>query len=330
MPDRTVRSLIRGTGAHVPPHVVTNESLSDRVNTSDEWIIQRTGIRTRHLLEPNDLPSDMAVAAGREALQEADLAAEDLELLIVATNFPDMTCPGTAPFVAQDLGMTTAPFFDITAGCTGFVYGVAVADGLITSGAFGNALIIGMEALSRVTDWADRRTCVLFGDGAGAAVLAPSPGQRGVLASALFADPEKRFLLHTPAGGSRHPATAETVAAGDHFLKMEGSGVFRHAVPMMEQATRTALERAGIELEDVDWIIPHQANARIVDSLVRRLGVSSDRVVVNLDRVANTSTASIPIALHEARQQGQIQPDDIVVMTAFGAGVTYGAVVLRV
>jgi len=323
-------SLIAGTGAFVPRKAVSNHDLAKQIDTSDAWIVQRTGIRTRHLLEPEELPSEMAIEAARSALDEANLAPADVGLLLVATNFPDMICPGTAPFVAEGLDMETTPFFDITAGCTGFVYGLAIADGLLRVGAFPSALVIGMEALSRVADWKDRRTCVLFGDGAGAAVLLPTPGERGILGAALMGDAAgKSLLLHMPGGGAREPASAETVAAREHFLKMQGSGVFRHAVPMMAQATYAALKQADLSLADVDWVIPHQANSRIVDALVKRLGVSPERVIVNLDRVANTSTASIPIAFDEARRDGRIQEGDIIAMTAFGAGVTYGAVVLR-
>ena len=205
-----------------------------------------------------------------------------------------------------------------------------MADGLVRSQAFSSILLIGTEALSRVADWSDRRTCVLFGDGAGAALLRSGRDEEGVLGSAIFGDSDKVLLLHTPAGGTRQPATAEAIERHDHLLKMEGSGVFRSAVAMMESATHAALEKAGMSLGDVDWVIPHQANSRIIDSLVKRLAVPEDRVVVNLDRVANTSAASIPIALDEAIQSGRIRKGDVVVMTAFGAGVTYGAVVLRI
>jgi len=323
-------SLVEGTGSYTPPQVVTNDDLAQRIDTSDEWIVQRTGIRSRHLLEADELPSTMAIEAAKRALDDAGRSPADVGLVLVATNFPDMICPGTAPFVCEALGIEKAPFFDITAGCTGFVYGLAVVDGLLRSGVFPSALLIGMEALSRVTDWSDRRTCVLFGDGAGAAYLQPFDGERGILGSAILGDAvDKTFLLHMPGGGSRQPASSDTVAGGGHFLKMEGSGVFRHAVPMMETATRQALEAARLRLSDVDWVVPHQANLRIVDALVRRLGVDPERVIVNLDRVANTSTASIPIAYDEARRDGRIRDGDLVVMTAFGAGVTYGAVVLR-
>ena len=321
---------IAGSGSHLPETCLTNDDLAQRVDTSDEWIVQRTGIHTRFLLREDEFPSDMGVKAGRRAIEDAQAAAPGVDLLLVATNFPDMICPGSAPFIAQGLGLGSAPFLDLKAGCTGFVYGLAMADGLIRANLFQHILLVGMEALSRVTDWDDRRTCILFGDGAGAVLLdSASQEGSGILGTALFGAPDKALLLHMPGGGTRMPASAETLASRAHYLKMEGSGVFRHAVPMMEKATHAALEAADLSLSEVDWVIPHQANTRIVDSLVRRLGVAPERVIVNLDRVANTSTASIPIAFDEARRDGRIQDGDIVIMTAFGAGVTYGAVALR-
>ena len=321
---------IIATGSYLPDRRLTNHDLKAIVETSDEWIVQRTGIRARHLLSEGEHPSHMGAAAAQRALDRAGAGIADVDLILTATTFPDMICPGSAPFIAAELGAESIPFFDLKAGCTGFVYGLAVADGLIRAGAFSSILLIGTEALSRVTDWTDRRTCVLFGDGAGAALLRPGQDNEGVLGSAIFGDAEKALLLHTPAGGTRQPTTAQALEERDHLLKMEGSGVFRSAVAMMESATHAALDKAGLSLDEVDWVIPHQANARIIDSLVRRLGVPDDRVIVNLDRVANTSAASIPIALDEALQSGRIRKGDVVVATAFGAGVTYGAVVLRI
>jgi 3-oxoacyl-[acyl-carrier-protein] synthase-3 len=320
---------ISGSGSCLPENRVTNAALEKRVDTSDEWIVRRTGIRSRYLLKDDDVPSDMSVIAGERALENAEVPPADVDLLVVATNFPDMICPGSAPFVSDGLNLGAVPFFDLKAGCSGFVYGLAIADGLVRAGLFRRILLVGAEALSRVTDWDDRRTCVLFGDGAGAVLLQPGDVGEGVLGVALYGDPEKTLLLHMPGGGTRMPATHETIEAHTHYLKMEGSGVFRHAAPMMAKATLAALAAADLALSDVDWIIPHQANIRIIDSLARRLGVSRDRVVVNLDRVANTSTASIPIALDEALRSKRITSGQLIVMTAFGAGVTYGAVVMR-
>ena len=321
---------ILASGSSLPKRCVTNADLASTVDTSDEWIVQRTGIKTRFLLEDGEEPSALAVEACRRALSDAGVPPSDVDLLIVATNFPDMICPGSAPFVAAGLGLNKSPFFDLTAGCTGFVYGLVVADGLIRSGLHDKVLLVGLEALSRVTDWSDRRTCVLFGDGAGAVLLVKGEAGDGVLGSALHGDHDKLFLLHLPAGGTRTPASSETVKRGDHYLKMEGAGVFRSAVPMMERSTLEALAVAGIGLDAVDWVIPHQANIRIIDSLTHRLRIDPARVIVNLDRVANTSTASIPIALDEALRSKKVNRGDIVVLTAFGAGATYGAVVLRI
>lgn len=317
------------SGSSLPTRCVTNADLAKVIDTSDAWVVQRTGIRTRFLLEAAEEPSAMGVEAGKKALAQAKVLPDQVDLLVVATNFPDMICPGSSPFVSAGLGLRGSPFFDLTAGCTGFVYGLVVADGLIRAGLYGHVLLIGLEALSRVTDWSDRRTCVLFGDGAGAVLLEKGDPDEGILGSALYGDHEKLFLLHLPAGGTRAPASRETVDKGEHYLKMEGAGVFRSAVPMMEESTRQALAVAGLTLEDVDWVIPHQANIRIIDSLTHRLGVDPEHVIVNIDRVANTSTASIPIALDEGLRSGRIARGDVVVLTAFGAGATYGAVVLR-
>jgi len=323
-------SRIIGTGSYVPGKCLTNHDLEGMVNTSDAWIVQRTGIRTRYHLGSQEDPAIMGIEAGRKALACANVASQAVDLLIVATNFPDMICPGSAPFIAAGLGLDQAPFFDLKAGCSGFVYGLVVADGLISSGVYQHILVVGTEALSRVTDWTDRKTCVLFGDGAGAALLEPAPHGEGLLGSALHGDHDKALLLHIPAGGTRLPASRETVESRGHYLKMEGAGVYRSAVPMMEHSMREALAAAGLGLSDVDWLIPHQANIRIIESLAHRLKFDRERVIVNVDRIANTSTASIPIAFDEALRSGKIAPDDVVVLTAFGAGATYGAVVMRV
>jgi 3-oxoacyl-[acyl-carrier-protein] synthase-3 len=318
-----------GTGSCVPDKTLSNADLERMVETSDEWIVRRTGIRTRHVLAEGEAPSEMAVRAARAALDRAGIDATALDLLIVATNFPDLTLPGSAPFIATGLGLANLPFFDLTAGCSGFVYGLSVADAMVAAGRHRRVLLIGTEALSRVTDWSDRKTCVLFGDGAGAVVLGPGAPEAGLLATAIYADASKAMLLSVPGGGTRHPASAETVEQRLHCVRMEGAGVYRSAVPMMATATREALDRAGLDLPDVDWLIPHQANQRIIDSLVKRLQFPAEKVIVNLDRVANTSTASIPIALDEAVRDGRIRDGDLVAVTAFGAGATYAAAVFR-
>jgi 3-oxoacyl-[acyl-carrier-protein] synthase-3 len=320
---------IAGTGSCLPPKRVSNADLATLVDTSDAWIVQRTGIRSRFLLGDGETPSDLGVVACQRALEAAGRQSADVDLLLVATTFPDMICPGTSPFVAQGLGMRGAPFFDITAGCTGFVYALAMAEAYIQARLGERVLVLGFEALSRVTDWSDRRTCVLFGDGAGAILLERGGEGQGILGVSLRGDPDKALLLHMPAGGTRRPASHDTVERREHFLRMEGSGVFRSAVPLMREAMDNALLAAHLQREAVDWIIPHQANARIIDAFADRLALPRERVIINVDRVANTSAASIPIALDEAVRDGRIRPGHVVVLTAFGAGVTYGAAVVR-
>lgn len=326
----TVYARILGTGSRLPSRAVSNADLERMVDTSDEWIVQRTGIRSRFILGEDEQVAGLGVAAAEEALRAAGRSAEDIDLLIVATNFPEMILPGTSPFIAAGIGLRDSPFFDIKAGCSGFVYGMAVADGLLRSGVSRCLLLVGIEALSRMTDWTDRKTCVLFGDGAGAVVMERADGgQGGILGASIHGDHDKAMLLHMPAGGTRTPASHETVDQKQHVIKMEGAGVYRSAVSMMARASLEALDVAGLTLDEVDWLIPHQANLRIIESLVRRTGINEERVIVNLDRVANTSTASIPIALDEAVRDGRIGNGDRVLLTAFGAGACFGAVVAQ-
>jgi len=325
-----IEARITGTGSFLPEKRLTNDDLAKLVDTSDEWIVSRTGIRERRLLSPGEHPSQMGVAAAREALAAAGVPPQQVDLLIAATNVSEQPIPGTAPFIAAELGLSQEPaFFDLKSGCAGFVYALAFAAGAVAAGLARRALVVGIEALSRFTDWSDRRTCVLFGDGAGAVVVEASPGQAGILGVSLHGDAGKLGLLRLEAGGVRLPASEDTVRKGLHYLKMEGEGVFRSAVSMMERATREALAQAGLTPEEVDWLIPHQANLRIIRPLAARLGIPEARVVVNIDRVANTSTASIPIALDEWVRAGKIAPGQIVVLTAFGAGASYGTVVVR-
>ncbi|MCR4391329.1 MAG: ketoacyl-ACP synthase III [Candidatus Acetothermia bacterium] len=325
-----IKVRIAGTGSYLPPTRLTNDDLARRMDTSDEWIRTRTGIRERRILAAGDVPAEMGVAAARAALAAAGKGPADVDLLIVATNVPEEIIPGTAPHLAAALKLAKdAPFFDVTAGCAGFVYALALAGAMIAVGLARSALVVGTEALSRFVDWEDRSTCVLFGDGAGAAVLVPAEGTAGILGVSLHGDPAKLSLLRIEAGGVRRPTTADTVREGLHFLRMEGEGLFRPAVTMMARATREALARAGLTLQDIDWVIPHQANLRIVGALAKRLKLPPERVVVNIDRVANTSTASIPIALDELVRTGRVEPGQVVAVTAFGAGACYGTVILR-
>jgi len=318
-----------GWGKYVPQRVLTNDDLSRMVDTSDEWIRTRTGIRQRHLVGDGEATASMAIQAAREALEVAGIAPSQLDLIVVATVTPDHLFPATACLVQDGLGATRAAAFDLSAGCSGFVYGVAVAAHLLSAGVYRTALVIGAETLSRITDWSDRVTCVLFGDGAGAVVLEAGENEGGVLATVLGADGSGGDLLWLPAGGSRIPASHRTVAERLHFLQMKGREVFRFAVKAMPAATREVLEKAGLSLDEVALLIPHQANQRIIDAATRSLGLPPERVYSNLDRHGNTSAASIPIALSEAVEGGRIRPGDLVVLAGFGAGLTWGAAAIR-
>lgn len=320
---------IMGTGAYLPERVLTNHDLAKFLDTSDEWIRTRTGIRARHLLSPEDVPSQMGVKAAEAALAQANRSPKDVDLLLVATNVPEEPIPGTAAHIARELGLGKGAFADVTAGCAGFVYALAMAGAMIHAGLAKTALVVGTEALSRFVNWQDRSTCVLFGDGAGAVLTEKSRGQAGILGVALRGDATKLELLRIEAGGVRLPASCETVQAGKHFLKMEGKGLFRAAVGMMAEVTRAAAAQAGLNLAEIDWLIPHQANLRIIEALVKRLRIPEEKVVVNIDRVANTSTASIPIALDELVRGGKVEEGQILALTAFGAGACYGTVILR-
>lgn len=325
----TPHAHLVGWGKYVPRRVLTNEDLSRMVDTSDEWIRTRTGIRERRLAEDGETTATMATKAAQAALEVARLSPTDLDLIIVATATPDHLFPATACLVQDALGADQAAAFDLSAGCSGFVYAVAVAAHMLEAGACRTALVIGAETLSRITDWSDRNTCVLFGDGAGAVVLEAAQNEGGVLSTVLGADGSGAGLLQLPAGGSRLPASHRTVAEHLHYLRMEGREVFRFAVRTIPDATRQVLQRAGLTLDQVDLLIPHQANQRIIDAAARALGLPSEQVYTNVDRYGNTSAASIPIALCEAVEQGRIQPGDLVVCVGFGAGLTWGAAAIR-
>jgi len=321
---------ITGLGIYLPERILTNFDLERMVDTSDEWIRERTGIRERRLAAPEESTSDLAVNAAREALGAAGLLPEEIELIIVATATPDMLFPATACLVQERLGAKRAAAFDLGAGCSGFVYGLATAAQFIRAGCYRNILVIGAETLSKITNWKDRNTCVLLGDGAGAAILQPVEPPRGVLAVYLRADGSGGDLLKVPAGGSRLPTSIETVQAGLHYLTMNGREVFKFAVRAMEEAALEVLRRAGISQQEVGCFIPHQANIRIIDALAKRLSLPPEKVVINVDRYGNTSAASIPIALYEAVSEGKIKRgESLVVMVAFGAGLTWGALALQ-
>jgi len=320
---------IVGWGKHVASQVLTNDDLAKMVDTSDDWIRTRTGIVERRIADPRETTSTMSIKAARAALQVADVAPEQLDLIIVATATPDYLFPATACLVQDALGARRAGAFDLLAGCSGFVYGLGVGSQLIISGAYENVLVIGAETLSRIMDWTDRNTCVLFGDGAGALLLQASDAPGGVLSFTLGADGSGGDLLMLPGGGSRHPASAETVAQKLHYARMNGREVFRFATRIMGQAAKEAIQAAELKIDDVDLFIPHQANIRIIQSAAKHLGLPMDKVFVNLDRYGNTSCASIPIAFCEAIEEERIKPGDHLVLVSFGAGLTWASAVVQ-
>ncbi len=320
---------IVGWGMAVPPRVVTNHELAQFVETSDEWIVTRTGIRERRVAGPQETTATLSIAAAEKALAVAGISPREVDLILVATVTPEHLFPSTACLVQDALGASRAGAFDLLAGCSGFIYGLHMAAAAIRAGTHHIALVIGAETLSRIVNWRDRNTCVLFGDGAGAVVLQGSDAPGGVLASLIRADGSGAELLILPAGGSRLPISEAVVRDGCHFVRMNGREVFRFATRVMEKATREVVAQAGLRLEDVDLIIPHQANIRIIEAAAKALGLPMDRFFVNIDRYGNTSAASIPIALCEAVQQGRLKPGDRMVMVAFGAGLTWAAAVVQ-
>lgn len=320
---------IIGTGTYVPEKIMTNKDLENIVETSDEWIVSRTGIRERRIASPEMATSDLATRAAEKALIDAGITADELDLIIVATATPDMYFPSTACLVQANLKASNAAAFDLAAGCSGFVYGLVTGSQFIKAGLYKKVLVIGAETLSKILDWTDRNTCVLFGDGAGAAVLAATDSDYGIIGAHLGADGSGGDLLKLPAGGSRNPASAETVTQKMHFVHMNGNEVFKFAVKIMGEAAITALENAGLSADDVDCLIPHQANNRIIQSAAKRLKLPMDKVMVNVDKYGNTSAASIPIALEEAVHSGKIKQGDIVVLVGFGAGLTWASAVIK-
>jgi len=316
---------ITGWGMCVPETILTNDDLSKMVETNDEWIRDRTGIRERHIVHEGQTTASLAVDASLKALQIANLRPTDVDLIICSTSTPEHIFPATACLVQDRIGATKAGAFDLLAACSGFIFAINMAAQSIRSGAIQNALVIGSETLSRFVDWHDRSTCILFGDGAGAFVLQASEMPGGVLSAVMHSDGSGGDLLIVPGGGSKHPASEATVQAGKHFIEMDGNEVFRFATRVMAQSTRETLEIAGIKLDDVKWIIPHQANIRIIAAAARGLKMPMDRFIVNLERYGNTSTASIPIATVEAAEDGRLQPGDKIVFVGFGAGLTWGA-----
>lgn len=321
-------SVLKGVGHYVPSQVLTNRQLEEMVETDDQWIVQRTGIRERRIADEHTATSDLALAACRTALANSGVAPQELDLIIVATVTPNHAFPSTACLLQRELGAWGAAAFDLEAACSGFLYALSVAHQFISSGTCRTILIVAADVLSRITDYTDRNTCILFGDGAGAAVVQAgySPG---LLALEIGADGRGSQLLVQPAGGSTSPASMETVQARQHFIHMEGREVFKFAVRKMEEASLAVLAQAGLEVGDVDLLIPHQANLRIIDSAARRIGIPSDKICINLDRYGNMSGASIPVALSEAASQGRIKDGDILLLVGFGGGLTWGAAIIK-
>jgi 3-oxoacyl-[acyl-carrier-protein] synthase-3 len=322
--------IISGTGSYAPPRILTNDDLSKVVDTSDEWIRSRTGIRERRIAADNETTSDMATNAAREAIKNAGLEVDDIGLIVVGTVTPDMPFPNTACFVQQKLGLGKVPAFDIEAACSGFIYAMDVARSLMLVKGIKHALVIGAEKLSGITNWEDRTTCVLFGDGAGAVVLSlVDEPDVGVLGALLGADGRETGILCVPGGGSASPYTVETIERSLHTIQMQGNQVFKIAVRVMCQSALDILEKTGLTAEDVSLVVPHQANNRIIEALSQRLNIGIDRFKVNLDRYGNTSAASIPIALDEAYRNGRIKSGDNILMVAFGGGLTWAACLVR-
>lgn len=320
---------ITGVGSYVPEKVLTNAELEKMVNTTDEWITTRTGIKERHLAAKDEFTSDLAAKAAQSALKKAGVKAEQVDLIIVATITPDMPFPSTACLVQQKIGASRAAAFDLEAACSGFIYALEIAQQFIMSRTYDTVLVIGAEKLSSIVDWEDRNTCVLFGDGAGAAVLQNRPHSHGLLTAVMGADGRKADLLFMAGGGSRCPATSDSVKNRMHFLRMEGKETFKNAVQAMHVAAQEVLRRCNIDITQIKCIIPHQANLRIIDAVADRLGAKPDQLFVNLSKYGNTSAASVAIALDEAVTSGRVNPGDLILLVVFGAGLTWGAAVIE-
>lgn len=324
-----MKTRIIGTGAYLPERVMTNADLTRMVETTENWILERTGIRERRIADVNEAASDLAVPAARRALEMAGMNENDLDLIIVATCTPDMFFPSTACIVQDRIGARQAFAFDLSAACSGFLYALSTADQYIRNGGIRNALIIGSEVMSRVIDWTDRNTCVLFGDGAGAAVLQRSEGDRGVLSTHLHSDGRLWNLIQMPGGGSRIPPSSKMLAERQPYVKMKGNETFKVAVRTLEEAVYETLKACNVPPADLALLIPHQANIRIIKAVAQRLGLPLEKVILNVDRYGNTSAASIPIALDEAVRQGKVHDGDLLLLEAFGAGLTWGSALVK-
>ncbi|KAF0146461.1 MAG: 3-oxoacyl-acyl-carrier-protein synthase III [Nitrospirae bacterium] len=324
-----LRARIAATGSYVPERVLTNFDLEKMVDTTDEWIRERTGIRERRIAAEKEAASDLAYEAAKAAFKKTDIKPKDIELIIVATVTGDMPFPATACHLQQKLGLKKAAAFDINAACSGFLYGLSIANGFIKSGTYKRILLIGSELLSRITDWEDRSTCVLFGDGAGAAILEATNEDRGIISTHLRSDGSMWELLHMPGGGSRNPASKDTVKKKMHCIKMKGNETFKIAVRTLEGLVRETLAENKLKISQLSMLIPHQANLRIIQATAERLDMPIEKVMVNIDKYGNTSAASIPIALDEAVRQGRVRDGDYVLLEAFGGGLTWASVLIK-
>ncbi len=320
---------ISSVGAYLPSKILTNADLEKMVDTTDEWITSRTGIKERRIAAPDEATSDLASKAALDAMRKAGITADQIDLIIVATVTPDMPFPSTACLVQQKIGATRAAAFDVEAACSGFIYGLEIGQQFIMSRTYDTVLVIGAEKLSSVVDWQDRNTCVLFGDGAGAAILQNRPNSHGLLTACLGADGNKGSVLCVPAGGTRPPASNDTIANRLHYIRMDGKETFKNAVQAMLTAGRAALQRCELDISQITCVIPHQANRRIVDAVGERLGVKAEQLFVNLQKYGNTSAASVAIALNEAVETGRIRRGDLILLVVFGAGFTWGAAVIE-
>jgi 3-oxoacyl-[acyl-carrier-protein] synthase-3 len=321
--------MIIGTGHSVPDKVLTNFDLEKIVDTTDQWIVERTGIHERRIKSPEENTSDFCVKAGQEAIQEAGIDPSEIDLILVGTVTGDMRFPATAIFVQARLGANNAAAMDFSGACSGFVYGLSIADQYITTGKYKNVLVIGAETMTHMVNWKDRNTCVLFGDGAGAAVVAASDGERGILSTYMGSDGRLTHLLCCSGMGTASPPSMEMLERGDHFIYMAGREVFLHAVKAMGDSAQRALEETGLTGDDIDLLIPHQANIRIMDATAKRIGIPREKVMINIDKYGNTSAASLPIALNEARKNGRIQAGHKVLLVVFGGGFTWASSILQ-
>ncbi len=324
-----IHARITGTGSYAPKKIITNHDLEKLVDTSDEWITDRTGIKERRIAEKGQSTSDLAAEAAKKALKAAEIGAQDLDLILVATTTPDMIMPNLGCMLQEKIGAKNAAAFDIYAACSGFIYGLSIADAFIRAETYKNILLVGAESLSRFVDWEDRTTCVLFGDGAGAAVLQKHSGKRGIISTHLHSDGSYGSLLNIPGGGALHPATHDTVRKRMHFIKMKGNETFKCAVRALEDVVQEALDKNKVRPEDIDFLVPHQANLRIIQAMAQRLKMSMDKVVLTLPKYGNTSAASIPMALDEAVRDGRIKENHLLLLEAFGGGLTWASALVR-